>query len=195
MKACEGRLGRIFVLRLEDGDEVPGCIERFAAEKQVQVGFALLVGGVAEGEVVVGPRKSSQRPPEPMRLEIEGAHEIGAVGVLAPDESGTPVLHMHGAMGRSGTTLTGCLRSGVKTWLTGEVILYEVVGAAVKRLQDAASGLALLTPTGDAAATAPEPATAPAEPPAPAATPATQPEPGSDEKRSRFLYLYNAEVN
>jgi len=35
MKACEGHIGRVFVIRLEDGDMVPECIERFAAEKGI----------------------------------------------------------------------------------------------------------------------------------------------------------------
>jgi len=41
MKACEGRIGRVFVMRLEDGDMVPQCIERFAEEKGVSVGQAI----------------------------------------------------------------------------------------------------------------------------------------------------------
>ena len=40
MKACEGRIGRVFVIRLKDGDVVPQCIERFAEEKGVSVGRA-----------------------------------------------------------------------------------------------------------------------------------------------------------
>jgi len=28
MKATEGRIGRVFVMRLEHGDKVPDCIER-----------------------------------------------------------------------------------------------------------------------------------------------------------------------
>ena len=40
MKACEGRIGRVFVIRLEDGDVVPHCIERFAEENGVSVGQA-----------------------------------------------------------------------------------------------------------------------------------------------------------
>jgi len=33
MKASEGRIGRVFVIRLDDGDVVPECIERFAGRK------------------------------------------------------------------------------------------------------------------------------------------------------------------
>ena len=146
MKACEGRVGRVFVLRLEDGDVVPECIERFARKKRVSVGQAILVGGIGSGDVVVGPRRSEARPPEPMLLPIDGAHEVVGVGVLAPDESGKPTLHIHAALGRAGQTMTGCLRQGVTTWLVGEVILYEVLGAEVVRIKDKQSRFELLKP-------------------------------------------------
>jgi predicted DNA-binding protein with PD1-like motif len=146
MKASEGRLGRVFVIRLEDGDVVPECIERFAEEKGVSVGHVILVGGIGDGEVVVGPRRSNERPPEPMLLPIDGAHEVAGVGVLAPGEDGKPVLHIHAALGRSGKTTTGCLRPGVVTWLVAEVILYEIVGAKVARIRNSESGFQLLEP-------------------------------------------------
>jgi predicted DNA-binding protein with PD1-like motif len=148
MRASEGRIGRVFVVRLEDGDVVPECIERFAEENGVSVGHAVLVGGIGGGEVVVGPRRSQERPPEPMLLPVDGAHEVVGVGVLAPGENGKPVLHIHAALGRSGKTMTGCLRPGVTTWLVGEVILYEILGATALRVRDARTGFALLEPGG-----------------------------------------------
>jgi predicted DNA-binding protein with PD1-like motif len=144
MKACEGKVGRVFMIRLEDGDVVPECIERFARKKRVSVGQAILVGGIGGGDVVVGPRRSDERPPEPLLLPIDGAHEVVGVGVLAPDEDGKPTLHIHAALGRAGRTMTGCLRQGVTTWLVGEVILYEILGAKVLRTQDKQSGFKLL---------------------------------------------------
>jgi len=146
MKACEGHIGRIFVIRLEEGDVVPECLERFAEEKGVVVGQAVFIGGVGGGEVVVGPRRSDEMPPDPMLLPIDGAHEVVAAGILAPGEDGNVVLHIHGALGRSGKTTTGCLRPGVVTWLVGEVILYEILGASVARVKDGESGFALLEP-------------------------------------------------
>lgn len=148
MKTVEGTMGRVFVLRLEDGDVVPECIERLAAEKGVRVGHVVLIGGIGGGQVVVGPRRSDTMPPEPMLLPVDGAHEVAAVGILAPNEAGKPVLHIHGALGRSGATLAGCLRPGVTTWLVGEAVLYEITGAAAARVRDQASGFALLEPGG-----------------------------------------------
>ncbi len=146
MKTSEGRIGRVFVIRLEHGDVVPECIERFAEEHGVSVGHVILVGGIGGGEVVVGPRRSEERPPEPMLLPIDGAHEVAGVGVLAPGEDGRPILHIHAALGRSGKTTTGCLRPGVTTWLVAEAILYEILDAKVARLMDNESGFELLQP-------------------------------------------------
>ena len=144
MKATEGIIGRVFVIRLEDGDVVPDCIERFAQEKGISVGHVILIGGVGSGEIVVGPRDSDEMPPEPMLLPIDGAHEVAGVGIIAPDKDGKPVLHIHAALGRSGQTMTGCLRPGVKTWLVGEAIIYEITGTKAARLPDKASGFSLL---------------------------------------------------
>ena len=144
MKATEGRLRRVFVIRLEDGDVLPECIERFAEEKGISAGQAVLVGGIRGGEIVVGPRRSEENPPDPMLLPVDGAHEVVGVGVIAPGEDGKPILHIHAALGRSGQTMTGCLRPGVTTWLVGEVILYEILGADVLRIRDKESGFALL---------------------------------------------------
>lgn len=144
MKASEGRLGRVFVIRLEDGDTVPECIERFARENRVTHGHVILIGGIGEGQIVVGPRSSSEMPPDPMLLPVDGAHEVAGVGVIAPDEAGLPVLHIHAALGRSGQTMTGCLRPGVKTWVVGEVILYEILGAKAVRKANRDTGFALL---------------------------------------------------
>lgn len=146
MKASEGRTGRVFVIRLEDGDVIPDCIEHFAAENGVSVGHVILVGGIGEGEVVVGPRRSEERPPDPMLLPVENAHEVVGVGVLAPGQAGKPILHIHASLGRSGQTMTGCLRPGVRTWLVGEVILYEILDTTAVRLVDKESGFELLEP-------------------------------------------------
>ena len=144
MKSCEGQLGRVFMIRLEDGDVLPGCIEDFAEENGVSVGYVILVGGIGDGEVVVGPRRSNESPPQPMLLPIDGAHEVVGIGVLAPGEDGKPILHIHAALGRSGKTMSGCLRPGVTTWLVGEAILYEILGVDAVRIKDEQSGFVLL---------------------------------------------------
>ena len=146
MKASQARIGRVFVIRLEDGDIVPTCIEQFAREQGVAVGVVVLLGGIGGGQIVVGPRDSQAVPPEPMLLPVDGAHEVAAVGLLAPGPDGRSVLHIHGALGRSGQTMTGCLRPGVKTWLVGEAVLQELLDCPAQRVRDPATGFSLLEP-------------------------------------------------
>jgi len=144
MKASEGQHGRVFVIRLEDNDVVPACIERFAEEKKISVGQVLMIGGIGKGQVVVGPRRSDEMPPEPMLVPIDGAHEVVGVGIIAPNEQGKPVLHIHAALGRSGKTTTGCLRPGVNTWIVGEVVICEIVGTNAARVLDKDTSFELL---------------------------------------------------
>jgi predicted DNA-binding protein with PD1-like motif len=137
MKASEGRAGRVFVIRLEHGDIVPDCIEMFAEAKKISVGQVIIIGGIGGGQVVVGPRHSNEMPPEPMLVPIDGAHEVMGIGVIAPNKTGKPVLHVHGSLGRSGKATTGCLRPGVSTWIVGEVIICEILGTnAVRELDE-----------------------------------------------------------
>ncbi|NJD04851.1 MAG: DUF296 domain-containing protein [Ruminiclostridium sp.] len=144
MKATEGRIGRVFVLRLEDGDMVPESIEKFALDNGIEVGHATLLGGIKKGNIVVGPRNMAELPPVKMTYPIDDAYEIVASGLIAPDEKMKPVLHIHGALGRSEKSICGCLREGVETWLVGEAIIYEIIGADAIRILDDKSGFVLL---------------------------------------------------
>ncbi|MEW5773853.1 MAG: PPC domain-containing DNA-binding protein [Thermodesulfobacteriota bacterium] len=143
MQAAEASLGRVFVLRLGDGDRVPGCIEEFAAGRGVLRGFCLLLGGAGGGKVVVGPKDGEAAKIEPMVAALAGAHEIAAVGTLFPDGSGKPRLHMHAALGRGDRPLVGCVRQGVDIWKLGEVVLVELHGP-MRRAVDPAFGFEVL---------------------------------------------------
>lgn len=145
MKYSEGNIGRIFVISLEDGDELPRAIEEFAAEKGIAGGMCILVGGIDDGgNIVVGPRDGETLPPEPMLYQLVGVHEIAAVGTLFPDSEGKPKLHMHAALGRDGQTRSGCIRPGVNVWKLGEVIILEILNTTAVRKLDPATGFELL---------------------------------------------------
>jgi uncharacterized protein len=147
MKATEGKLGRVFVIRLENGDKLPNCIEQFAEDHGISHAQVLLLGGIGDGQIVSGPRYSDRMPPDPVLIPVDGAHEVIGVGLLVPGEDNKPILHIHAALGRTGHTIAGCLRPGVATWLVGEVILCELIGIKARRMKDEASGFELLEPT------------------------------------------------
>ena len=145
MQYSEGRIGRVFAIRLEHGDPMPRALEEFAAEKGVLSGMAIMVGGVDDGSrLVVGPEDGNVLPPVPVEAALSGVHEVAAVGTLFPDEGGKPSLHMHSACGRGERTTTGCIRAGIVTWHVLEVILIEITGLDATRVFDAATGFKLL---------------------------------------------------
>ena len=148
MKSSQASLGRVFILRLEDGDIVHECIERFAAEHGIAHAALTLHGGADRGSVLVtGPREDRCPPPiAPQTTELAHVHEVVGSGTLFPDEKGVPVLHVHLACGRGEETITGCIRTGVKTWHVMEVVLVELLGSTARRLRDPATGFELLVP-------------------------------------------------
>jgi predicted DNA-binding protein with PD1-like motif len=144
MKAIEGKLGRIFILRLEHNDALPKCIEDFAAEKQIQLAQVVFIGGIYNGNLVAGPRNTGDSRPDPIVLPVHEASDAAAVGIIAPAENGRPALHMHGALGRAGQTMAGCFQAGVSVWLVGEAVIYEILSESkAKRIVDKTAKLTL----------------------------------------------------
>lgn len=149
MKVAEGTIGRVFVLRLEHGERLPDCVERFAAERGISRGFCALIGGIENGRIVTGPEAgeggNTAMPPVPMLSALIGAHEVAAVGTLFPDEAGRPKLHMHGAFGRGDQARVGCIRPGIDVWTIGEFVIIELLGLDMARRRDPATGFELLS--------------------------------------------------
>jgi uncharacterized protein len=145
MQYREGRLGRIFILRLEEGERLNDSIEKFAREQKISHGLAFYLGGSRDGsQVVVGP-EAGREEIVPMLHTLRGAQEVLALGTIIPNEAGEPLLHMHAAAGREGQATVGCTRAGLDVWLVGEVVLLEILGAeAAQRQKDAATGFQLL---------------------------------------------------
>jgi predicted DNA-binding protein with PD1-like motif len=146
MHYTEGKMGRIFILRLEDGERLNDTLEAFAREQSLTHALAFFLGGSASGsKVVVGPDADRTDTVVPLIHMLQGSQEVLAVGTLIPDEAGLPVLHMHAASGREGRATVGCTRAGVDVWLVGEVVLLEIVGTTALRRKDPATGFQLLT--------------------------------------------------
>jgi predicted DNA-binding protein with PD1-like motif len=147
MRYSQARPDRVFILRLEDGDIVHEVIERFAVEQNILAASLIVVGGADDGsQLVVGPREDRGLPVEPMQQILKHTHEVAGVGTLFRDEAGVPLVHMHMACGRAGTTVTGCIRSGVRVWHVMEVILQELVDTTARRAMEQPLGFKLLQP-------------------------------------------------
>lgn len=147
MKYSEAKAGRIFVIRLEDGDILHEEIEKFAGLKEIVAASIVVVGGADKGSsLIVGPEDGRAEKVIPMQHQLADVCEICGTGTLFPDDSGNPILHMHIACGRKEKTITGCVRAGVKVWQVMEVIINEITDTSAKRLMDKTTGFKLLQP-------------------------------------------------
>lgn len=147
MKFSQARQGRVFILRLEDGEIVHEVIEKFAMDQGIKAASLTIIGGADDGSTLaVGPESDRDLPLNPMQLSLEHAHEVTGTGTLFPDDEGQPLLHMHMACGRKENTTTGCIRSGVKVWRVMEVIIFELLDTQAQRLVEEPLGLKLLNP-------------------------------------------------
>ena len=147
MKYSQAGLGRIFVLRLEDGEIVHEVIEGFAREQSIRSAALIILGGADQGSTLIaGPEKGRAIPVTPVEIVLAGVHEITGTGTIFPDEDGNPLLHMHIACGRGSDTRAGCIRRGVKVWHIMEVILFELIDTDCRRILELKTGFKLLQP-------------------------------------------------
>ncbi|MEA1997802.1 MAG: PPC domain-containing DNA-binding protein [Euryarchaeota archaeon] len=147
MKYSEAKQGRTFVIRLEDGDIIHEELEEFARVHSINAAAVIAVGGADEGsKLVVGPEQGRSATITPMEHVLGNVREIAGVGTIFPDKDRNPVLHMHIACGREESTVTGCVRRGVKVWHLLELILFELLDSSASRMFDEQTGFELLEP-------------------------------------------------
>ena len=147
MKYSECSGGRVFIIRLEDGEILHEAVESFASFQGISAATVTAVGGADEGsKLSVGPEMPISSPVVPLHHVLDAPHELTGTGTIFPDANGKPVMHMHCSCGREGRSVTGCVRSGVKVWLVMEVVVTELLNCKAKRLPDGRSGFDLLVP-------------------------------------------------
>jgi len=146
MRYTQGKIGRIFVIRLEDDDKLPDAVDNFARKENLLRGICIFVGGIKDGKIVVGPEDSKASPVVPLIHVLKNVHETAGVGTIFPDEEGNPKLHMHAAFGREGKTRAGCIRPGIEVADLGEVVVFEIVESPARRKMDKKRGFMVLEP-------------------------------------------------
>jgi len=134
MQYTEGQLGRVFVVRIDDGEDMLVSLRQFILDKGIQAGSVTFLGALMSGRMVTGPEEPVI-PPVPHFVMFEGGWEIFGVGTIYPGEGG-PHIHYHASVGRSGHALTGCLREKATTYLIIEAVIMEFTGLKARRIFD-----------------------------------------------------------
>lgn len=140
MKAVERKLGRIFHLQYEAGDDFYGELNRFVKEKNIREGSVFLIGALSETHMISG--FNSMDGYDINRHHFEDWRELVALGNISWPETPPPALgdvewnepepyvHIHmalsGGPGKNDDVLVGHLSDGI---LKGGMVLqiYELV--------------------------------------------------------------------
>ena len=131
MQYTEGQLGRVFVVRIDNGEDMLISLHKFIDDKDIQAGSILFLGALMNGRMVTGPEEPVI-PPVPHFVMFEGGWEVFGIGTIYPGEGG-PHIHYHASVGRSGHALTGCIREKAITYLIIEAVILEFTGLSARR--------------------------------------------------------------
>lgn len=142
MEYSVGNVGRVVVLRLNEGDELYECVEGVAKKENVASAAVFITGGFRKADVVVGPKEEKPKIVGDFR-QFVGPGEVLGVGTIYSDGD-DPKMHLHAAMGKGDSVLVGCPRGGANVFLVLEVTIIEITGTTARREMDPASGVKLL---------------------------------------------------
>lgn len=142
MKYQQGNIGRIFVVKLEHGEDFIDEIKKLAVKEKIKSATLFMIGALKSASVVVGPQEPVL-PPTPMWRDFDNARELLGVGTLFWDGD-EPLLHAHGVFGKGDVSLMGCVRKDTEVFLLLEVIILEISGINAVRQFSETLGLKAL---------------------------------------------------
>ncbi len=142
MNYSVGRIGRVVVAKLEDGEDVLAGLESLAEEEKIESGLFLILGNLKKGSLVSGA-ETEDFPILPIWQHFTHNHEILGIGTLFQME-GSPKIHLHAALVHGDELLGGCLREKSEVFLVAELIVFELLDVSAQREKDEKTGFALL---------------------------------------------------
>ena len=138
MEYAKGKIGRIFTVRIDHGDDLILELTKLSELEHIKSAVFTLLGALKEGKLVTGP-KESVRPPEPIWSGFDDTHEILGIGNIFL-EDGKPKVHLHIGTGRGGSVKLGCLRGESEVFMVVEAFVFELEGFSASRTLDKAQG-------------------------------------------------------
>jgi uncharacterized protein len=143
MQYSKGKTGRVFFARFDHGDDVTRKLSEIASKEKILLASVSILGAIEEATLVCGPKKA-EMPPDPNFVSFDDGREVVGFGTIT-SRGGKPRVHLHASFGKSGRSLTGCLRKNSRTFITVEAVITEITGIALTRKTDKASGIDLVS--------------------------------------------------
>ncbi|MFA5332019.1 MAG: PPC domain-containing DNA-binding protein [Methanoregula sp.] len=135
MQYSEGRIGRGFVVRIDDGEDFLATVTDFVTKKEIRTGTILFLGALREARMVTGPEEPVY-PPDPHFVMFDDGWEMVGIGSICSGKDGSPALHFHASVGKAGHALAGCLRESATVYIVAEAIILEIAGPDIRRMFD-----------------------------------------------------------
>ncbi|MDD5097682.1 MAG: DUF296 domain-containing protein [Candidatus Omnitrophica bacterium] len=142
MKYTQGTIGRVFLLKFEDGDVLIDRLADFARKERVKAASMIFIGALRKGDLVTGP-KQPVIPPLPNKVTFKDGWETMGLGTIFTNAAG-PQIHIHASLGKKNKFLMGCVRGKSKVFLVIEAIVLELKGVKASKEIDPKTGLNLL---------------------------------------------------
>ncbi|MGB9741094.1 MAG: PPC domain-containing DNA-binding protein [Candidatus Bathyarchaeia archaeon] len=136
----KGKIGKIYVFRISEGEDLAEAIKKRAEENDVKAGMFVLIGSLKEA--VLGYYKEGQYHP----IRLDGPLEIAScMGNIAVDENNETVVHAHIVVSNGeGKAFGGHLMKNSIVGATAELVIIEVANAILRRSSDEKMKLKLL---------------------------------------------------
>jgi len=138
-KFWEAAPGRIWVGRLDTGDDLVEEIERVSSDHDVRAAWVSAIGAVRRASFAYYEQEERRY----LELESTEHHEITSFVGNVSIRDDRPFLHAHGSFAsRSGSVAGGHLLPGCEVFVA-EITIREMTGVELLRSPDEVTGLAL----------------------------------------------------
>lgn len=131
MEYTQGTMGRIFVVRIDHGDNVLDSIQELAKKEQIRAAYFMMIGAVGSSKLVTGPKEKCI-PPDVEWTEFSDARELVGAGNIAWMDN-EPKIHLHAAIGGTAGVIMGCVRDNTEAFMVVEVVIFEIDGVDIVR--------------------------------------------------------------
>lgn len=140
MEYAKGRIGRVFTVRIDHGDDLILELIKLAELEHIESAVFMLLGALKKAKLVAGP-KENITPPELVWSSFNDAHEILGIGDIFLKD-GKPEIHLHAGTGRGDNVKVGCLRGESEVFMVVEAFVLELDGIFARRIEDKEQGFA-----------------------------------------------------
>ena len=119
----KGSIERIFVARIDHGEDLLNELNGLAAREDIRSAFFMILGAAGKAQLVTGPEEKSV-PPVTVWSAFDDVREIVGAGNIFL-ENGAPKIHLHAVAGSNRGLTMGCIRKEAEAFMVLEVFIIE----------------------------------------------------------------------